>query len=125
MMRRIVLLVAVLLLTGCRPRPLYTPEAQVTPAAVGFGGIVRLKLYGAEIVSYQFLGAVPGPDGTWLVRLNPITLRVLNTQGQLVARPGDVLPMGAGPAIRVRFVRIEPTELELEAVDVYREHEPD
>jgi hypothetical protein len=123
-MRRCALLLAVVLvLTGCRRQLLYTPEVQVLPTVVNYGGVVRLRMYGAEIASYRFMGALPGPEGTWLVRLDPVMLRFVASHGQLAIRPGDMIPLGSAMVVLVKFVRISPGELELTPVGVYNNKE--
>jgi hypothetical protein len=105
------------LLAGCVRVKLYTPTAHVVPNAVGFGAVFDVRLYGAKIAAYRFMGARVGPDGTWQVRLDP-----LETMGfadaEVTVREGDVLPLGPMPSVNVLFEQIGPTELTVKAVGI-------
>lgn len=118
-MKAITLLLSLMLLTGCTYQlPVYTPEIMVRPEVVGHGAHFSLRLWGAEIVDYAFLGATQRPDGSWSVRLDPVLLGLFNQESLVTVREGDILPLGPGPAILVKFLSISPTELKLRAVGV-------
>lgn len=109
-----------LLTTGCRAQELYTPAVQVRPESVGYGSLFSVRLYGAVITNYRFMGARQGQDGTWTVRIDPVQLRMFTQPAEFTVRPGDILPLGPDPSILVRFSDIQPTRLMLTAVAVYK-----
>lgn len=121
-MRRIGALLVLLCLSGCG-RQVLVPEVQVRPNVVGFGSHFSVRLYGAEISDYRFMGALPAPGGGWHVRIDPVYLGLWNQPAQLYVREGDILPLGTNPSVLVQFELIRTSELRLRAVEVYRPHE--
>ncbi len=115
----IALVLGVVLTAACSPRPLVAPEVLVRPGVVGLGSQVSVRLYGAEIANYRFMGAVPISDGIWIVRLDPVRLGMQLEPAQVGVRTGDIVPLGENPAVQVEFVTINPTELVLRAVSVH------
>jgi hypothetical protein len=97
---------------------LYTPIVHVVPNTVGYGAVFNVRLYGAKIAAYRFMGARVGPDGAWEIRLDPLeTLGFADAE--ITVREGDVLPLGTLPSVDVRFERVGPTELTVKAVGIH------
>lgn len=120
MMRKLILLLALCLLTGCSYRlPVYVPDVQIRPSRVGHGAHFSVRLWGAEIADYAFMGASQQPDGAWLVRIDPVFLGMIRQASSITVREGDILPLGPGPAVLVEFVALGPTEIQLRAVGVH------
>lgn len=108
-----------MLLSGCTyHRPLLPPETDLRPKVVGYGAHFSVRIYSAEIADYRFMGAVPGPDGSWLVRIDPVYLGIWNQPAQVAARPGDILPLGPTPSVLVQFEAINTSQLVLKAVGI-------
>jgi hypothetical protein len=112
------LLLALLLTAGCARWPMYAPEFAVLPATVNYGSAISVRLYGAEICDYRFMGAVPGPDGSWIVRMDPMFGGIFSVPAHLAVRKGDVLGLGPGPVVMVQFVEVASSRLVLRAVAV-------
>lgn len=97
---------------------MYTPVVNVYPRTVGYGAQLSVRIYGAKIGAYRFMGAKKGPDGAWEVRLDP-----LETMGfadaEITVREGAVLPLGPLPSVDILFERIGPTELTVRAVGIH------
>jgi hypothetical protein len=120
-MRSIIVLITLLLLNGCTYRlPVYTPDLLVLPEVVTHGGHFSIRLWGAEVADYRFMGAVKQPDGKWTVRLDPVWLGLVSQESNVTVRQGEILPLGSGPSVFVEFVSITATQLTLRAVDVHK-----
>lgn len=118
-LRGLLTVVAVMLTAGCVRRPLLTPEVDVRPNLVAYGAHFSVRLYGAEVGDYRFMGAVPGPDGMWIVRIDPVLLGVWNQPASIAVRQGEVLPLGPAPSVMVQFVEITSSQLILRATEVH------
>gem|GEM_PF-3629737 len=105
-------------MAGCAPRRLYAPAAHVWPEHVGYGGTVSVRAFGSELMSYRFMGAIPAPDGSWIIRLEPLLVGRFEP-GQITADEGDIVRMGPIPSIDVKFMRIATTELTLRALRIH------
>lgn len=94
------------------------PAAHVWPEHVGYGSTVSVRAFGTELMAYRFMGAVPGPDGRWIIRLDPF-LVARYEPSHIVADEGEVLPLGPIPSVDVKFMQITSTELTLRGLRVH------
>lgn len=105
-------------MAGCAPRRLYAPAAHVRPEHVGYGGTVSVRAFGSELMTYRFMGAVPAPDGSWIIQLEPLLVGQYQ-MAQITADEGDIVRLGPIPSIDVKFMRITSTELTLRALRIH------
>ncbi|HWI63890.1 MAG TPA: hypothetical protein VNT75_18805 [Symbiobacteriaceae bacterium] len=85
---------------------------------MGYGATISIRSYGSELMAFRFMGAVPGPDGSWTVRLDPFFFPAY-APGAIRVQAGDVLPLGPHPSVNVKFEQIGPTELVLKATGIH------
>ncbi|HYG58437.1 MAG TPA: hypothetical protein VD902_10290 [Symbiobacteriaceae bacterium] len=120
-MRYLAPMVLTLLLAGCQPQALNTPEVSVHPESAGLGSDFSIHLYGAQIADYRFMGAREGPDGLWTVRLDPsFLLGLFFNPAEFTVRKGDMVPMGPDPSVLIEIVEVEATRIKLRAVEPYK-----